>query len=88
MIQDMAIAVPGIVVSTNDLISVQNSLNSLFAIQNRTTGQLPYAGRPFFSIYSATYHMYTLIGLADYYLYSVSTIKVPIVRRTAEYLQG
>jgi len=66
---DMAIAVPGIVVSYNDLISVQNALNSLFAIQNTTTGQLPYAGRPFFYVYSATYHLYTLIGVADYYLY-------------------
>ena len=73
-VQDMAIAVPAIVVSTNDLISVQNSLNSLFDLQNTTTGQLPYAGRPFFLIYSATYHLYTLIGVADYYHYSVSPI--------------
>ena len=67
---DMSIAVPSIAMSTYDLISVQNSLDSLFAIQNRSTGQLPYAGRPFPSIYSATYHLYTLIGIADYYLWS------------------
>ncbi|KAL2355302.1 bacterial alpha-L-rhamnosidase domain-containing protein [Cryomyces antarcticus] len=67
---DMSIAVPGIVVSTNDLISVRNSLDSLFLHQNKTTGQLPYAGVPFPSIYSATYHLYTLIGVADYYQYS------------------
>ncbi|EIN05956.1 bacterial alpha-L-rhamnosidase domain-containing protein [Punctularia strigosozonata HHB-11173 SS5] len=67
---DMSIAVPGIVTSTNDLISVQNSINSLFAIQNKTSGQLPYAGRPFFDELSHTYHLYTLIGVADYYLYS------------------
>ncbi|EIN11196.1 bacterial alpha-L-rhamnosidase domain-containing protein [Punctularia strigosozonata HHB-11173 SS5] len=67
---DMSIAVPGIVTSTNDLISVQNSLNSLFAIQNKTSGQLPYAGQPFFTELSHTYHLYTLIGVADYYLYS------------------
>lgn len=67
----MSIAVPGIVVSTNDVISVQNSINSLFDLQNRTTGQLPYAGRPFFSVLSFTYHMYTLIGVADHYLYTV-----------------
>ncbi|KAK4956393.1 hypothetical protein LTR10_005917 [Elasticomyces elasticus] len=67
---DMAIAVPAIVVSTNDLISIANSLDSLFAVQNSTTGQLPYAGLPFPAIYSATYHLYSLIGVADYYLYS------------------
>lgn len=69
----MSIAVPGIVVSTNDLISVRNSLDSLFALQNRTTGQLPYAGVGFFpDSYSETYHLYTLIGVANYYLYVVS----------------
>lgn len=69
---DMSIAVPAIVVSTNDLISVQNSLDSLFAIQNATTGQLPYAGKPFFTVLSFTYHLYTLIGVSDLYTYSVS----------------
>ncbi|KAJ4305170.1 hypothetical protein N0V90_000701 [Kalmusia sp. IMI 367209] len=67
---DMAIAVPGVVTSTNDVISIENSLNSLFAVQNSTTGQLPYAGRPFPSILSFTYHLYTLIGVADHYLYT------------------
>ncbi|KAJ4362511.1 hypothetical protein N0V83_010605 [Neocucurbitaria cava] len=43
----MSIAIPGIVVSTNDVVSVENSLTSLFDIQNPSTGQLPYAGRPF-----------------------------------------
>lgn len=57
---DMAIAVPGIAVSYNDMISVGNSLDSLFNIQNSTTGQLPYAGIPFPSTYSATYHLYTV----------------------------
>ncbi|KAL6151577.1 hypothetical protein ACJQWK_10383 [Exserohilum turcicum] len=67
----MAIAVPAIVVSTNDVVSVENALNSLFAVQNKTTGVLPYAGRPFFTILSFTYHLYTLIGVADHYLYTV-----------------
>ncbi|KAL1609892.1 hypothetical protein SLS60_001557 [Paraconiothyrium brasiliense] len=67
---DMAIAVPGVVASTNDVVSIENSLNSLFAVQNRTTGQLPYAGRPFPSILSFTYHLYTLIGVTDHYLYT------------------
>lgn len=67
----MAIAVPAIVASTNDVISIENSLNSLFAVQNKSTGQLPYAGKPFFSVLSFTYHLYTLIGVADHYLYTV-----------------
>lgn len=68
----MAIAVPGVVVSTNDVVSIENSLNSLFDVQNSSSGQLPYAGRPFPSILSFTYHLYTLIGVADHYLYTVS----------------
>lgn len=84
----MAIAVPAIVVSTNDLISVQNSLNSLFDLQNTTTGQLPYAGRPFFLIYSATYHLYTLIGVADYYLYSVDPILEPMLLKQTKSCLG
>lgn len=68
----MSIAVPAVVVSTNDVVSVENALNSLFAIQNTTTGALPYAGRPFFTVLSFTYHLYTMIGVADHYLYTVS----------------
>ncbi|EIN13193.1 Six-hairpin glycosidase [Punctularia strigosozonata HHB-11173 SS5] len=67
---DMSIAVPSIVTSTNDLVSIQNSLNSLFAVQDKTSGQLPYAGQPFPLMLSQTYHMYTLIGVANYYFYS------------------
>ena len=67
----MAIAVPAVVVSTNDVISIENSLNSLFDVQNTTGGQLPYAGRPFPTTFSFTYHLYTLIGVADHYLYTV-----------------
>ncbi|CAA9959467.1 Bacterial alpha-L-rhamnosidase domain containing protein [Pyrenophora teres f. maculata] len=67
---DMAIAVPAVVVSTDDVVSVENALNSLFAIQNQTTGVLPYAGRPFSPVLSFTYHLYTLIGVADHYLYT------------------
>jgi hypothetical protein len=73
----MAIAVPGVVVSTNDVITIENSINSLFDIQNRTSGQLPYAGRPFPSSLSFTYHLYSLIGVADHYLYTVSGVLHP-----------
>lgn len=67
---DMAIAVPAVVTSTNDVITIENSLNSLFDIQNTSSGQLPYAGRPFPAALSFTYHLYTLIGVADHYLYT------------------
>jgi hypothetical protein len=74
---DMAIAVPSIAVSTYDILSVENSLNSLFAVQNTSTGQLPYAGKPFPQILSFTYHLYTLIGVADHYLYTVRATHFP-----------
>ncbi|KAF2724921.1 glycoside hydrolase family 78 protein [Polychaeton citri CBS 116435] len=66
---DMAIAVPSIFVSYNDLPTIANSLDSLFARQ-LPNGTLPYAGFPFPMVYSATYHLYNLIGVADYYVYS------------------
>src|SRR5690242_20482545 len=66
---DMAIAVPAVVVSTNDVISIENALNSLFDIQ-KEDGRLPYAGRPFRDVVSFTYHLYTLIGVADHYVYT------------------
>lgn len=69
---DMAIAVPTTLVSTNDMVTVKNDLDSLFVLQNSTTGRLPYAGMPFPSaIESWTYHMYSLIGAANYYTYTV-----------------
>lgn len=67
---DMSIAVPGLAVSTYDIITVANSLDSLYLQQNTTTGQLNWAGIPFPPIYSATYHLYTLIGVSDHYLYT------------------
>ncbi|RDX56111.1 Six-hairpin glycosidase [Lentinus brumalis] len=68
---DMSIAVPGIAVTTLDLISIRNALDSLFNLQ-ATTGQLPYAGYPFNErgIVSFTYHLYALIGVANYYHWS------------------
>ncbi len=68
---DMSIAVPGIAVTTLDLISIRNALDSLFNLQT-TTGQLPYAGYPFNErgIVSFTYHLYALIGVANYYHWS------------------
>jgi hypothetical protein len=68
---DMAIAVPSIFVSTNDLISVRNSLDALFILQEET-GALPYAGYPFskLGLFSFTYHLYTLVGLYNYHLFT------------------
>ncbi|RPD81754.1 bacterial alpha-L-rhamnosidase domain protein [Lentinus tigrinus ALCF2SS1-7] len=68
---DMSIAVPGIAVTTLDLISIRNALDSLFVLQS-ATGQLPYAGYPFseVGIVSFTYHLYALIGIANYYHWS------------------
>ena len=69
---DLVIAMPGIITSTYDLPTVKNSISSLFARQDATTGQLPYVGSPYPFIYYATYHLYTLMCVSLYYLYSVS----------------
>ncbi|KAI0359162.1 bacterial alpha-L-rhamnosidase domain protein [Trametes cingulata] len=68
---DMSIAVPGIAVATFDLISIRNALDSLFNLQS-ANGTLPYAGFPFNEngIVSFTYHLYSLIGVANFYLWS------------------
>ena len=69
---DMAVAVPSIFVSTNDLGAVRNGLSSLYVLQN-SSGALPYAGVPFSQTtgaFSFTYHLYSLIGLYNYYVYS------------------
>jgi len=64
------VALPSIFVSTNDLDSMLNSLDSLLSLQNSATGMLPYAGKPFETRMSFTYHLYTLIGMSYYYQYS------------------
>ncbi|KFX89044.1 hypothetical protein V490_07265 [Pseudogymnoascus sp. VKM F-3557] len=68
---DMSIAVPGIAVSTLDMVSVRNALDTLFAHQYGDGG-LPYAGPPMGTIheFSDTYHMHTLLGVYNYVLYS------------------
>lgn len=68
----MSIAVPSIFVSTNDLVTVKNSLQSLVILQ-KSSGAFPYAGVPFGSLtnaFSFTYHLCSLIGLKDYYQYT------------------
>ncbi|KAL1874197.1 hypothetical protein Plec18167_006134 [Paecilomyces lecythidis] len=67
---DMSISLESIVVSTYDLYSLRNSLESLFALQH-ADGRLPYAGQPFpQTTISFTYHLHSLIGVSYYYKYS------------------
>jgi len=68
---DMTIAVPGIGVSTYDLDSIRNALETLFAHQYGNW-ELPYAGPPmgFNGEFSDTYHMHALLGVYNYVHYS------------------
>ena len=68
---DLAVTLPTTFVSTNDLISAKNALQSLFVAQNNETGCLPYAGFPFGrGLCSFTYHLYGLIAVANIFQYS------------------
>ncbi|WYZ38979.1 hypothetical protein EsH8_III_000893 [Colletotrichum jinshuiense] len=68
---DMYIAVPGIAVSTYDMVAVRNALDVLFEHQY-SDGSLPYAGPPlgFRGEFSDTYHLHTLLGAYNYVKYS------------------
>lgn len=68
---DMAIAVPGIGVSTYDMVAVRTALDSLF-IRQYADGALPYAGPPmgYDGEFSDTYHMHTLLGVWNYILFT------------------
>ena len=68
---DMTIAVPGIAVSTYDMLAVRNALNAIYDHQY-SDGSMPYAGPPlgFFGEFSDTYHLHTLVGSYIYVLYS------------------
>ena len=74
---DMAISLPTIAVSTYDLISAQNALDSLFHFQY-ASGQFPYAGWPIplGNVTSFTYHLYALLGVADVYHWSADAAYV------------
>ncbi|PPR00991.1 hypothetical protein CVT24_000284 [Panaeolus cyanescens] len=67
---DMGIAVPAAFVSTNDLISTRNALDTMFAAMNPDTGELPESGPPLSQKGSDTYHAWTLIGAHNYYMYT------------------
>lgn len=68
---DMYIAIPGIAVSTYDMLAVRNALDVVFWRQY-ADGRLPYAGPPlsYHNEFSDTYHMHTLLGVYDYVMYS------------------
>lgn len=69
---DIAISQPSVFVSTYDMETMRNSLDSLLVLQN-ASGALPYAGRPFAELantWSFTYHLYSLIDIHDYFLYT------------------
>ncbi|CZT07286.1 uncharacterized protein RAG0_12805 [Rhynchosporium agropyri] len=68
---DMTIAVPGIAVSTYDMLAVRNALDIIYERQY-SDGSMPYAGPPMgsFGEFSDTYHLHTLIGTYEYILYS------------------
>ncbi|KAK2065718.1 Six-hairpin glycosidase [Colletotrichum caudatum] len=68
---DMFIAIPGIAVSTYDMLAVRNALDVLFDHQY-PDGSLPYAGPPlgFRREFSDTYHLHTLLGAYSYVMYS------------------
>lgn len=66
---DLAIAVPSILVSTGDAEGVKNTLQVLLNDQ-ASSGALPFAG-PAIDIYNSdTYHMATMIGIYEYYLFT------------------
>ncbi|EKD20340.1 alpha-L-rhamnosidase [Drepanopeziza brunnea f. sp. 'multigermtubi' MB_m1] len=68
---DMTIAVPGIAVSTYDMLAVRNALDIIYHRQY-SDGSMPYAGPPMgaFGEFSDTYHLHTLVGTYQYVLYS------------------
>lgn len=72
---DMGISGPAAFVSLNDLVSVRNSLDEMFLLQNASNGGLPYCG-PLISKGSGisdTYHEWTLVGAYNYWLHSGDT---------------
>ena len=66
---DVGISGPTAYVSTGDTESVRNALQRMYDSQ-RASGELPFCGPPFNIFDSDTYHLWTLIGTWNHYLYS------------------
>ncbi|CAK7202238.1 hypothetical protein SEUCBS139899_004960 [Sporothrix eucalyptigena] len=69
---DMGVAVPSLFVSTGDMESVKNALQTMYNNQN-SDGSFPEAGPPLLQQGSDTYHMWTMIGTYNYVLYTNDT---------------
>lgn len=69
---DLGVSALTAYVSTGDLLSTENSVDTLFAGQDPTTGEFPRSGPPLDggTTRSDTYHLWTLVGAFNYYLYS------------------
>lgn len=69
---DLGVSVPTEYASLGDLTPTRNALTTLYGHQT-ASGELPFAG-PQVNFYgSDTYHLWTLIGTANYYEYSHDT---------------
>ncbi|KAH6639855.1 alpha-rhamnosidase [Boeremia exigua] len=68
-IGDMGVAVASAFVSTGELESTRNALRAIFDYQS-ADGTLPKAGPPYLAKDSDAYHLWALIGLYNYYLYT------------------
>jgi hypothetical protein len=69
---DLGVSVPTEFASLGDLVPTRNALTTLYQHQ-ASTGELPYAG-PEVNFYgSDTYHLWTLVGTANYVQYSQDT---------------
>ncbi|KAI1387398.1 glycoside hydrolase family 78 protein [Hypoxylon trugodes] len=66
---DMGVAIPSAFYSIGDIESVKNALATLFNIQG-DDGLLPFSGPPLLATDGDTYHMWTMIGMYNYVLYS------------------
>ncbi|KAK1974528.1 Six-hairpin glycosidase-like protein [Colletotrichum cereale] len=65
----MGVVVPSAFVSTGDLESARNALQTVFDFQ-RPSGVFPRAGPPYLDAASDTYHMWTMVGAHNYVLFS------------------
>ncbi len=70
---DIIISAPSVFVCTNSLDAVKKAIDSLFPLQ-QADGRLPWAGVPFTRPgrfqFSFTYHLYTLLDLCYYYIFT------------------
>jgi hypothetical protein len=66
---DLGISAATAYVSIDDTVSVKNAIQQMYDSQ-KSSGELPYGGPPFNLYGSDTYHLWSMIGTYNYYLYS------------------